>query len=338
MTFESFDKYILPLAIFGGSLLLGLLFDLVLYKYLKRLSIKTKWEGDDVIIEAIHRKFIILFTIGGLYFSVLNIHMNPIIQGEILNLFLILFILAVTRILAKITVGLMNLYLKKKEGVFPSASIFTNVVKVLIYILGILVILQSLGISITPILTALGVGGLAVALALQETLSNLFSGLQILASKQIKPGDYVKMSSGEEGTISDITWKNTTITQPSNNLIIIPNSKLSSSIITNYYLPDKEISFSVPICVSYNNNLESVEQITIEVAREVVKNVEGAIATVDPVIRFHTFTDFNIKFNVIFRAKEYTNQFILIHEFLKKLHARYLEKGVQISVPVKITS
>jgi small-conductance mechanosensitive channel len=200
---------------------------------------------------------------------------------------------------------------------------------------GILVILQTLGISITPIITALGVGGLAVALALQDTLANLFAGIHILVSRQMRPGDYVKLASGEEGYVVDVTWRQTTIRQLPNNIIIVPNAQIASTITTNYHLPEEELSVLVQVGVDYDSDLDHVERVTIDVAREVLRDVEGGVVSFEPFIRYHTFNDSSIDFSVILRAKEFVNQYLLKHEFVKRLHKRYQDEGIVIPFPIR---
>ncbi len=215
------------------------------------------------------------------------------------------------------------------------STLFTNLTRLLVFLIGTLIILQSLNISITPILTALGVGGLAVALALQDTLSNLFSGLQVIASKQVRRGDYVKLESGEEGYVTDITWRNTAIRALPNNMVIVPNSKLASTLVTNYYQPEKEMSVLVQVGVSYQSDLKKVEQVTIDVVKEVLREVKGGVPEFEPFIRYHTFADSSINFTVILRAREFTDQFLVEHEFIKRLHARYQHEGIEIPFPIR---
>jgi small-conductance mechanosensitive channel len=261
--------------------------------------------------------------------------MNQNLFNLVYKLLLAIVIFSVTLALARITAGFSNIYAGKAKGTLPSTSIFTNIAKLTVFTIGILIILQSLGISITPILTALGVGGLAVALALQDTLSNLFAGLHIIVSKQVKPGDYVKLDTGEEGYVTDITWRNTTIRALPNNIIVVPNSKLASVIITNYYLPEQEMAVLVQVGVSYDSDLEKVERVTIDVAKEVMREVQGGVPGFDPFIRYHTFSDFSINFTVILRAKEFVDQYLIKHEFVKRLHRRYNEEGIEIPFPIR---
>jgi small-conductance mechanosensitive channel len=212
---------------------------------------------------------------------------------------------------------------------------FANLTRFLVLVVGILIILESLGISITPILTALGVGGLAVALALQDTLSNLFAGIHVIASGQLKPGHYMKLGSGEEGYVRDITWRYTTITTLQNNTVIVPNAKLASAIVTNYNIPNEEMSISVDIGVSYESDLEKVERVTIEVARGVMKDVHGGVTDFEPAVSYYKFGDSGIYFNVALRARAFVDQYAIKHELIKRLHKSYRDEGIEIPYPAR---
>ena len=249
--------------------------------------------------------------------------------------FFILITSSVTMVTANITERIIQIYSKKLDSVIPVSSLTENVTKTVIYFLGALFILNKLGISIAPILTTLGIGGLAVALALQDTLANLFSGFHILLTQQVRIGDYVKLESGQEGYITDISWRTTKIRMLPNNIVLVPNTKLSQAIITNYYLPEREMSVGVDAGVHYQSDLKKVEQVTLEVAREVQKEVQGAVKNFEPSFRFHTFGDFSINFSVSLRGKEFTDQYLLKHEFIKRLHDRYNRENIIIPYPIR---
>lgn len=321
--------------VLAGSLLLGILFERIILKRLKAIADKTKWEYDEIIVGSLRRRMTRWFVMAGMY-SVLQWLPLPV---EILHFLrsglFVVFILSVTSATSCIAVSLINTYAKKAQGVFPSTSIFSNLTILMVFIVGLLVIMQALGISVTPLLTALGVGGLAVALALQDTLSNFFAGLHILMSGPIKPGDYVKLDTGEEGYIVDITWRNTSIKALLDNMIIVPNSKMASAKIINYSLPGKEVLIHIPLGVSYCSDLEKVEEITIQVAKQVMLDVPGGMRGYEPTIRFNRFGDFSIQFNVYLRAKEFADQYIIRHEFIKRLQQRYRAEGIDIPFPIQ---
>jgi small-conductance mechanosensitive channel len=204
---------------------------------------------------------------------------------------------------------------------------------VIVWTIGGLVLLDSLGVAITPLLTALGVGGLAVALALQDTLSNLFAGVHILASRKVQPGDFIQLDNGMEGYVEDTNWRNTIIRQLPNNLLVVPNATVASSIVTNYHLPEHEISVTVACSVSYESDLEHVERVTIEVGQEVMQEVKGAVPEHEPTVRYNTFGDNSITFNVGLRAADISAQALIIHEFIKRLQSRYQREGIDNSSP-----
>jgi small-conductance mechanosensitive channel len=216
-----------------------------------------------------------------------------------------------------------------------TASIVGIVVRVLVFSIGALLVLHDLGISITPMITALGVGGLAVALALQDTLSNLFAGIQLLASRQLAVGDFVKLDTGEEGYLVDITWRNTTVRALGNHLIVIPNAKLAAAIIQNHQRPDPEVAVLVQVGVSYDSDLEHVERVTVDTARKVVSRLQPDLKDFDPFIRYNSFADSSISFSVILRAKEFTERYLLVHEFIKALHRSYRHEGIVIPYPMR---
>ena len=217
----------------------------------------------------------------------------------------------------------------------PTTSLVENVVRGIVYLVGILVVLQTMDISVTPVLTAMGVGGLAVALALQDTLGNLFAGIQIIAARKIQPGQFIQLEGGQEGYVTDITWRDTTIHTMPNHLVIIPNAKLAASIVTNSYLPSQEISTRVEVGVHYDSDLDHVERVAFEVATEVINTFPGAVQEFEPAIRFREFADSSINMAIIFRVKEWADQYIMRHEMIKALHKGFRKEGITIPFPIR---
>lgn len=317
-----------------ASVVIGLVMERVILHRLEALAQHTSWEGDEIIVTSLKGLTLYSCLLAGIYLVSLRLPLDEH-AGEIVGkLVLVAFLLLVTLFMMRLAAGFVSHYARK--AVLPSTSIFTNLAKVIAFSVGILVILQFLGISITPILTALGVGGLAVALALQDTLSNIFSGLHIIATRQIRQGNYIRLDGGEEGYVTDITWRNTVIRTLSNNMVLVPNSKLAGAIVTNYHLPETEMGVLVQVGVSYDSELEEVERVTTDVARELLLDVQGGVHGFEPFIRYHTFADFSINFTVILRCKEYVDQYLVKHEFVKRLHRRYRVEGIEIPYPIRM--
>ena len=313
----------------------GLVIRSQILERLHRIAEKTTWSWDDPIFENLKKPFVTWCLIGGVYVVKMmwEDSIPPSFSLIINKVIIALLGISILMFAARTITGLIGLYGHKID--LPLTGLTQSLAKVVILLLGTLMILSSLGVSITPLLTTLGVGGLAVALALQDTLSNLFSGFYITIARNIRQGDFIKLESGEEGYVQDIGWRASVIRMLPNNVVIIPNSKLANSIIVNYYLPVQQMSVIVQVGVHYDSDLEHVESVTIETARQCQKSIEGAVTEHEPFMRYHTFDSSSINFSVILRTREFVGNYLLKHEFIKLLHKRYREEGISIPYPIR---
>ncbi|MDH5662708.1 MAG: mechanosensitive ion channel family protein, partial [Elusimicrobiota bacterium] len=202
-------------------------------------------------------------------------------------------------------------------------------------LIAFLMILRYLNVEITPLVATLGLGGLAVGLALQNTLSNFFAGVHIISDRPINVGDYIEMEGNIAGYVEDIGWRSTRIRTLPNTIVIVPNSKIAESVIVNNYLPVQEMSIVLQCGVAYGSDLEKVEKVTVDVARKIQQTVPGAVKTFEPFIRYHTFGDSNINFSIILRVEEFVARYLVTHEFFKALKARYDKENIEISWPIR---
>ncbi|MDO6569186.1 mechanosensitive ion channel [Alteromonas sp. 1_MG-2023] len=247
----------------------------------------------------------------------------------------ILLITAAILFLNRFAVGLLANHTQRSDSLRSSTGIIKGIVKGLIIGIGILIMLGTLGISITPIIASLGITSLAVALALQPTLENFFSGVQLVMDKPIRVGDFIELESKEQGFVERIGWRSTWIKMLPNNTIIVPNSVLSESKIINYFYPSKELSVPVDVGVHYNSDLEHVERVTLEVAREILVSHKWGIDDYDTFVVYHTFDNSSINFTVMLRAQEYFHRFFIKSAFIKALHQRYAAEGIIIPYPIR---
>ncbi|PNG22535.1 mechanosensitive ion channel family protein [Streptomyces cahuitamycinicus] len=307
----------------------------LLLRWLGRHADRTRWSGDDVIVHALRAVVPWAAVVGGVAGAAAVLPLTRTVQHTTNQVLTVLLIFVATVSAARVVAGLVRTVTQSRSGVAGSATIFVNITRILVLAIGFLVVLQTLGISIAPLLTALGVGGLAVALALQDTLANLFAGIHILASKTVQPGDYIKLSSGEEGYVEDINWRQTTIRNLSNNLVVLPNGQLAQANMTNFMRPEEQLTILVQVGVAYDSDLEHVERVTNEVIAETMTEVEGAVPDHEPIIRFHTFGDSRIGFTVVLGVGEFSDQYRVKHEFIKRLHRRYRAEGIRIPAPAR---
>ena len=249
----------------------------------------------------------------------------------------IILILSITAAAANLIGALLRNYIQKLNLPIPTTGLAFGIIKGSILALGFLIALSSLGISITPLITALGVGGLAVALALQDSLSNLFAGIHLLLEKSIRLGDFIRLESGQEGTVEDITWRTTRVRMLSNNMVIIPNNKLSQSVVTNFSLPEKRMSLQVPVSVSYESDPDKIEAILNDEAGKAVGQVEGLLADPAPVVRLIPgFGASSLDFTLNCHIEDAVNQGQIVHELRKRIFKRLKEEGIEIPFPQQI--
>jgi small-conductance mechanosensitive channel len=219
----------------------------------------------------------------------------------------------------------------------PITGLGQSVVRGVVFIVGLLVLLGALGIQITPILTALGVGGLAVALALQDTLSNLFAGVHLLADKPIRVGDYVKLADSIEGYVVDIGWRSTRVRMLQNVVVTIPNKRVAESTITNYDLPESRMALPIRIAVDYAADPDLIPRLLLEEATQAIKDeVPGLLAEPEPTARLIPgFGEFSLDFTLVCHVKSFTDQFVVQHELRRRILRRFGAEGVRIPVQVR---
>ncbi len=331
----TFEQLVVPGAIILVSLLVGVLLRNIVFAYLAKAARKTKWRFDDIVIESL-RSSVILWSLAlGLYVIIETqglSHNTAEMSAKALG---VLVIFSVTVVVSHAGTEMIEYYKSVVSGLASATSLLKNIVRITVYSIGILIILDDLHISIAPLLTALGVGGLAIGLGLQETLSNFFAGLQILAARQILVGNYVRLSSGDEGYVEDLNWRATVIRTLAGNHVIIPNKNLANLIVTNFQLPAPDMGIGVEIGVDYKADLQKVERVTVEVAAEIQKTVPGAVRDYIPSIRYTRFGDSAIYLSVNLRASGFVDQYLIKHEFIKKLKDRYDREGILIPYPTR---
>lgn len=326
-------QWIVPVACILIGLLAGLIGEKIVFGKVKNIVTSKHIPGSDIIISSLHRMTFTWLFLAGLFAAIITYQLKPDVTEALQKFITVIFLFSITLVSARLTSGFVNLLIQRKEGV--SASLISNLAKTVVLVLGILIILQTIGIEIAAIVTTLGIGGLAVGLALQDTLANLFAGFYLIISKQVKTGDYIKLEDSKEGYVTDITWRTTTVKSLANNVVIIPNSQLGTAIFTNYHLAAKQLTVTMDVGVSYDSDLDSVERITIDVAKEVMQEISPDITDREPFILFHTFNDFSIDYKVHIPVSEFLDQRQAKHIFVKKLHKRYLLEGISIPFPIR---
>ncbi len=314
----------------------------IIFTVLKKASKFTKNDLDDQIIEGLQDPARVLVLICALFISISisfpNLQINGITIGQVV-VFLVILDLAFA--CDRIVSSLLEWYgeeiapktaSKLDEDLLPLAR---KIAKILIYILAGMIAASYIGIEISPLLTGLGIAGLAVALALQDSLGNFFAGINITVDRPIKPGDYISLDNGISGEVEDIGWRTTKIRTWDGNVVFVPNQKLAQSIITNFYAPDEEYIANFVIGVDYDSDVDEVLK-TLEMALKRVQDRNPLVVKDHPIkARFEGFGEHELKFKCFIKVKNYKARFDVLADVYREIFYLFKEKGISIPFPVR---
>ena len=207
-----------------------------------------------------------------------------------------------------------------------------------VFVLGLLTLALHLGVNIMPVVTALGVGGLAVALALKDTLANLFAGVHLLADKPIRVGDYVKLGGSDpiEGYVVYIGWRSTRIRLLQHSVVIVPNQTVANSTIVNYDMPEPRIGIGIRVSVGYGEDPARIESLLLDVTGRAIGEVPGLLSEPAPSVSFAPgFGAYSLDFTLFCHVAKFVDQFPVQHALRKRILARFRAEHVEMPFPTQ---
>lgn len=330
------NQYITAIAIVIGAIIVAQIARFVLDQFVRFVVKRTRTQVDDAIFYIIRKPASFLIYWCGFYFAVRSLTIPASYVLWIERIFFAGIVLLFAVVLSRIASAAVGKWFRTEEERQRAPHLVKKIVAFAVYTVAILMILNTFGVEITPLIATMGIGGLAIGLALQSTLSNIFSGLYIISDKPVRVGDFIELPSNKlSGYVEDVGLRTTRIRTLPNTMIVVPNSVLAESILINNSLPESEMAALIECGVAYGSDLAKVEAVTIDVAKTVQASVQGAIREFEPFIRYHTFADSNINFSVILRVETFVDQYLIKHEFIKALAERYEQEGIEISWPVR---
>lgn len=324
------------LAIFLVALVFFSILRKIVWAKLTKLTQRTHLKWDDILLEQTKTPVRVFIFFVSLH---LAIQLNPSVLKEIpwaTPVGKVLGILLGFWLIDRVASTFFRhgpMPAKMEHGTRTFFIIFSRVA---IFSVAFLSGLDAVGISITPLLASLGVGSVAVAFALQETLGNFFNGLYLYIDKPIREGDYVKLSDTAQGLVKKIGWRSTRVELLSGNWCIVPNSKIASSEIVNFDFPVSDVDLSITIGVAYESDLDRVEKVCLDEADRVYRTLFKGEPKAPPVVRFKEFGESSIGFSVSMRVPRFNDQFIFRHELMKAIHKRFKQEKIEIPYPHRV--
>ncbi len=346
MLFESFtDDPLIRRVIAAGLLAVFVLVSAALLAGVRivatRLERGTKSRLAAQVVRAVGRPGAIFVGAAGVFLALISLPDLAAVRDEIGRTWAVVVILLVAQGGVNMVRAAAGWYLvnvaPRTETKFDDSMLplVRRMLVIVIYGVALLVVLDALGLSISPILGGLGITGIAVALALQPTLSNFFAGTYVLSEGAINVGDFIELDGGPSGYVLDVGWRSTKIRTWQSNLVIIPNAVMADHVITNYNRPSRLMGVMVTCGVSYSSDLAEVERVATEVGQQVIDEVSAAVGNTQPFFGFNAFGDSNIDFGLFLPAEDRWGSFVVTNEWVKRLHARFGVEGIEINYPVR---
>jgi small-conductance mechanosensitive channel len=326
-----------PLAVFVAIIVGGLVFRRILFRVLRQWAAHSDSHLDVLLIDTLRGPIVIWSVLLAIHVAT-RISAIPVSYLRYIHPTIeVLWVWWITVAVSRFAGNAVRFYGARVTGVQSVTSLSQKLVQMIVVAIGLVWLLKVVfDMSLTPLLTAFGVGGLAVALALQDTLSNLFAGFYVSISGLARIGDYIKLNSGEEGFVTDIAWRCTTMRTLTNNLVVIPNNKLGQAIFTNYYLPEPRMAMSITFSVGYDSDIERVESILLEETLSAAKAIDGLLSDPSPTIRFNPGPgDWALVFQVIFHVAKFADQHKVQSDLRKLLFKRLQREKVSMPFPTK---
>ena len=325
-----------PLVIFLVTFLIAWLVRRLVLRSLNAWTNRTGRRGGRLLTQALRGPTLIWCAILAAHLGMQASKLPARFTDLATETLLVLWVCSLTLMSMRLAADMVRLYGEQIPGALPVTTLTQNLAQIAVVILGASLLLRHCNLSVAPILTALGVGGLAVALALQDTLSNLFGGFYVAVARQVRPGDYIKLNTGEEGYVTDIGWRCTTFRALANNTIIVPNAKLSQAIVTNYYLPDKRLASSVQAAVSMDSDPDLVERVLLEIGEQGAQEIPGMLADPKPSVAFDPgVTEGGLVFTLNYQVAEFASQFGVRNELRRRILRRFLAEGIRMPFPTR---
>jgi small-conductance mechanosensitive channel len=321
----------------GTLIITSLLLGFVLNRVLHHWTRKFRNGRGGLLFSLLESLPIPLMVLSGLYIGLESLALPSQYERIGSKLILALVLLVIAYFPAKVLILGLRRVSQKDPALERVTQPAAFVIRTVFAVLAIIIFLENLGVSLTAIWTTLGVGSVAVALALQETLSNFFSGLYLLADRPVSPGDYIKLDSNQEGYVLRIGWRSTTLRTLGNNYVVIPNSTLAKAVITNYSVPQSRMGYTLPVSVAYGTDPSRVEKALLAAAQEAIQDgLEGLLSDPAPSVGFIPgFGESSLDFSLNVQLRRFEDQYAVQSELRKRIVKSFQEKGIEMPFPTR---
>ena len=331
------NKYVYSLSLLVVFYILSQLVVLISRKVIIRLTKKTKTDIDDLIVRKTSKPISLILLLIGIRLALLPIGIKPNILDIIVHIISSLIIIVITYIVIVVLGILIDNWGKRvaektkssvDEQLMPVIHRFS---RIFISIVGLLFILTVWSIQIGPLLTSLGIAGIAIAFALQSTLGNIFGGMSIILDKSVRVGDVIKIDNETIGTVVDVGLRSTKLKTMDNELITIPNGKLADSRILNYLHPDPTLRVPLDFSTEYGSDISKVRKVVLDT---LTKN-PSILKKPEPAVIVTEMADSGLKFKALFWVNSFEDKNPTKFNATEEIYNELRKAGIGIPFPTR---
>jgi MscS family membrane protein len=324
----SYYSMVYSVAVILGSFIVSKFVYFILKNWISKLVAKTETSVDDEALEAVRRPLYYLIMLVGIFYG-----LDVFVPTGLVQIYKILFYGIGVLIAVKASIDVSGIFInhavRKTEAGKDLAHLLKRLTKIAIVIIGAIIVLGSAGVEITPLLASLGVAGLAVALALQETLANFFSGIYIIIDKTFVIGDAIQLSTGEMGRVEKIGTRSTRIKTFDNTIVTLTNDQIAKSRVINLSAANEIIRSKISVGVGYDSNAGHVKDLLENIAKKQNAVVEGSVNAY-----FLKFGDSALEFELHYKTK-LTDRMNTLDAVNTDILNGFRKAGINIPFPIR---
>jgi small-conductance mechanosensitive channel len=324
--------YLEPALIVAVAAAVGVLGRFTLGRWLRRLTRRNSSPYDDIVVTALTGRVVLWTILGALYLQAEALPWAPRAIGTTQDILAALIITSVTLVLMRMVSALVHAYGTTSAASVGGTNLIRYIAAVVLLFIGTVSVLALFEISVVPAITAVGVGGLAVALAFQDTLANVFSGLNLTLSRQVRVGDYIELGAVTSGFVVDIGWRATTLRGLDGLHVFIPNKKLAEAVMINYTL-GPAMSVELVFRVDHDCDPRRVEAVVIDEMKQAAAALPGVRQDTPAIVRFTAFGEWALDFTAYVEILGFQDRMLLRHELMTRLHLRLRSERIALPVP-----
>lgn len=330
-------EILVGLLIFAGFWVLAQVLQYLIRNWLPKFTALTKTDLDDRIIKRITPPASLIVVLSGLYLAVRSLPLPDKVQTIASGVIFVVNVCLLTNMAYRAFDEFLKWYgarVAERTGAGLDRQILPLAEKlVVIFLVGaaLIVTLKHFNYDVLSLLTALGIGSLAIGLAAKDTLANMISGFTLMIDRPFRIGDRIHLASGKWGDVADIGLRSTKIKTVENTLLIIPNSDLCNTALVNMAFPDVKSRGRVDVGIAYGSDVDSVKRLLVGIALEIPEILQDPL----PEAFFVSFGDSALNLSLFFWVEDYGSVFKVTDMVNTMIINRFRENGVQIPYPIR---